>query len=150
MQRSTKRLLLALLILGLCTLPYRVLAAPHPSEQNVGGVRFTGRGGAFGFGIVFIYGSVTARNISSEPIELMVGGHCTVDLRAYRSGANLVWSSLRGKYCQADALVIELPPGGSAAFRDVSLALLPPWLYRFTVVLPAQAGATDAEVELAL
>lgn len=150
MQRSTQRLLLALLIFGLCTVPYRVLPAAHPSEQDRAGIRFTGQGGAFGLGIVFVYGSVTARNISSEPIELMVGGHCTVDLRAYRSSGNLVWSALRGRHCPEDALVIELPPGGSTVFRDVSLALLPPWLYRFTVVLPAQVGATDLEAELAL
>lgn len=149
-QRSAKWLLLTLLILGLCTLPHRVLAAAHPSELNVGGVRFSSHGGAFGFGVIFIYGSVTARNTSSEPIELMVGGHCTVDLRAYRSGRTPVWSALLGKYCQQDALVIELPPGGSTAFQDVSLALLPPWLHRFTVVLPAQVGGTDLEAELGL
>jgi hypothetical protein len=127
-----------------------VLPARHPSERNVDGVRFSSQGGAFGFAIVLIYGSVTARNTGSRPIELMVGGHCTLDLRVYGSSRSPVWSSLRGTNCPEDALVIELPPDGSADFRDVSLALLPPWLYRFTVVLPARVGATDVDVELAL
>lgn len=148
MQRSTKRLLLALSILAVCTLPYRVLPRVHPSEVERGVVRFSGHGGAFGFGIVFVYGSVVARNTNSEPIELMVGGHCTVDLRAYRNGRSPVWSALSNQNCPEDALVVVLPPGGSETFRHGTLALLPPWLYRMTVVLPG--GATDLEVELAL
>jgi hypothetical protein len=96
-------------------------------------------------GIVFLHGSIIVRNTTSEPVELLVGGHCTLDLRAYRNGRSLAWRALGDQGCPDDGLVIVLWPGASHAFRSATFAFLPPSLYRVTVVL---IGAKDVELAL--